>query len=179
MGTLKTLKTEQQKSKKRAKRPKRPKKHALPETMETFKALTREEMPWLRLKYLKTLMTEQPKRQKRAKRAIRAKKQTLPETLKTLETLKREEILTQNTLPENWSTWENTMEQRAHCESPILLRHCFHQKVRREVYENDDWISEKKLSAQIVEKADWNDSTNHRHRKEVSESPDGYRWPNG
>merc|ERR1712223_479192 len=40
------------KNKKRAKRPKRPKKQALPETMETSKALTREEMPWLRLKYL-------------------------------------------------------------------------------------------------------------------------------
>merc|ERR1719400_2953799 len=49
---------EQQKNKKRPKRPKRPKKQALPETMETYKALTREEMPWLRLKYLKTLKTE-------------------------------------------------------------------------------------------------------------------------
>merc|ERR1711997_8189 len=68
-----------------AKKPKRPKKQALPETMETFKALTREEMPWFRLKYLKTLKTEQ----------LLLKHQT-------------EEILTNHTLPEKWSNWENT-----------------------------------------------------------------------
>merc|ERR1712083_959825 len=124
LKTLKTLKTEQQKSKKRPKRPKRPKKQALPETMGTFKALTREEMPWLRLKYLKTLKTlktEQQKSKKRPKRRKRPKKQALPETMETFKALTREEmpwlrlkhqteeILTVHTLAENWSNWDHTI----------------------------------------------------------------------
>merc|ERR1712110_379406 len=37
-------------------------------------------------------------------------------------------------------------------------------------------LVKKKLAAQIVENADWNDSTNHRNRKEVGLCPEGCRW---
>merc|ERR1711981_1153326 len=80
-------------------------------TLKTLKALTREEIPCHRLKHLKTLKTLKIEQLKRLKRL---RKQRLPETLPTLKTLKKlktEEILKKHTPPENWSNWGNTIQR--------------------------------------------------------------------
>merc|ERR1712184_107744 len=49
--------------------------------------------------------------------------------------------------------------------SPILIRHQIHFDVRQKGYGYADYISEKTLSAQIVEKRDWNDGYRHRNKE--------------
>ena len=54
--------------------------------------------------------------------------------------------------------------------SPIHIRHQIHFNARQQGYGYADYISEKTLSGQIVEKRDWNDDKRHRHQEEVLES---------
>ena len=57
------------------------------------------------------------------------------------------------------------------CFSPILIRHDIHFDVREQGYGYADYISEKTLSGQIVEKRDWNDDNRHRQKEENDDSP--------